>query len=346
MATLVSKRAAAVVSHCYDDFRVREGELDLRGDNSPPLAAVTTALARQFRALDLTGYGNVQGEERLRRVLGAMFNLPADNIVVTAGGSEALNLALLCSTEPGDRALLPTPAFPGFDQLAFLAALEPVHYQVPGPPPRAGDASVTVVCTPHNPTGICIQPTALRRDQRPVIWDVSHMPPFTRQLRQLTAAFGDTDIVVFSASKLLRIPGARIGMLASHNSDLIGAAVATKTHLSMSTSRLSQHLATVVLTDPATRAEILARTAVLDGYRDQLARAISTSSTLIADPATAGTHLLVRARTGGDGWALLRGAGIVGLPGPVFGAAPSTVRLCVAQPAATVRGAAMILAAQ
>jgi aspartate/methionine/tyrosine aminotransferase len=342
--TVISKRAASVVAHSYDEFAVPSGALDLRGDNSPLLDTVTTALTQPVVANDLASYGDVQGDLRLRQVLGSIFNLPPEGIVITNGGSEALHLALLCTTEPGDQALLPTPGFPGFDQLAALAALDVAHYRVPGPPPATSNTGVTVVCSPHNPTGACLLPTQLHRDEQPVIWDISHMSPYTPQLRQLTAGLTDHDLVVFSTSKLLRVPGARIGMLASANTDLAAAAVAIKTHLSMSASRLSQQLVTAVLTAPDTRQQVRVRHAILDDHRRRIVTAVAASHRLIVDPCDGGTHLYLHARCGQDAYTVTRDARIVGLPGHVFGADPSAVRLCIAQPDKVIQAAAAILA--
>lgn len=337
-----SRRAATTTAHSYDDFPVRAGEFDLRGDNSPPLSAVAPALRRlAVTAADISSYGSVEGEPELRTVLADLFGVSPANVVVTAGGSEALHLALTCVADPGDTVLLPRPAFPGFDELALLGGLRLSHYALPGPVPPARGAVATVVCTPHNPTGVLVRhadvPTAGRGW---LIWDVSHTPLTGEEITDLRVDLGDADIVVFSLSKLLRLPGARVGCLVALNTDLIAAIIRAKTHLSMSVSRPSQRLAVQVLTAAGTTAELADRNHILTDQRQQLLAAVDASTAFTADPAASGTHLLMHTNDGTDAWQALRRVGVVGLPGPVFGAPGTAVRLCVAQPPHVVAEAA------
>ncbi|MFF5037566.1 pyridoxal phosphate-dependent aminotransferase [Nocardia salmonicida] len=338
MSTTISHRAARLVAYSYDDFAVTTGQLDLRGDNSAPLSA---EFARPI-ALPTAGvaaYGEVQGEPRLRTALGELFGVRPDQVVVTAGGSEALSLALTSVTDPGDTVRIPRPAFPGFEQLAGVLGLRVQPYRATSEVLRRGTTPI-VICTPHNPTGLVTHPDAAGRSGGWVIWDLSHMTTTGTGLADHTAGFGADDIAVFSLSKLLRLPGARVGCLIGTDPTLLDAVVRAKTHLSMSTSCLAQDLALRVLQDPACRHELATRTKLFGDYRAQLLAAVASSSTLRAVAAADGTHLYVETVDGADAWQRLADSGVVGIPGQVFNGSTREVRLCIAQPQQVIDDAA------
>ncbi|MFI7524506.1 pyridoxal phosphate-dependent aminotransferase [Nocardia salmonicida] len=328
--TTISRRALSVLAHRYDDYPVGTGQLDLRGDNSAPLSA---EFARPM-ALPTTAtaaYGDIRGEHRLRSVLAGLFGVHRGQVIVTGGASEALLLALTCTTDHGQRVRLPRPAFPGFEQLATLLGLHVVPYAVPGELPRRGSMPM-LVCTPHNPTGLVSDPAAVAGPDGWVIWDLSHMTTAGTRIAEFTAGFGTGDIAVFSLSKLLRLPGARVGCLVARDPAFLTAAVRAKTHVSMSTSCLAQDLALRVLQDAAATTELTTRTKVFAEHRARMLDAVAVSTSLSAAPAVDGTHVFIETAEGTDAWQLLADAGVVGIPGPVFNGAPHGVRLCIAQP--------------
>ncbi|MCC3317891.1 MULTISPECIES: pyridoxal phosphate-dependent aminotransferase [Nocardia] len=330
----LSCRARGVIAYGYNDFPVLAGQLDLRGDNMPALAPTPLQIHH-----DLADYGDVAGDAALRARLAELFGVGADQVLITAGGSEALSLALLCIADPGAPVHIPRPAFPGFEQLAGLLGLSVVSYPVPGPVPVRGRTPL-VVCTPHNPTGLVTAPCGAGGGDGWVIWDLSHTSPASDLLTAFTTELGPADIVVYSLSKLLRLPGARVGCLIATDLDLIAAASRAKTHLSMSTSQPGQHAALRVLRNPETAEELARRTARLAARRKRIMEAIGSSQSLRADPALDGTHLYVHTHDGSDAWQRLQQAGVVGIPGPVFHGQTSAVRLCIAQPSNVIDQAA------
>jgi aspartate/methionine/tyrosine aminotransferase len=339
-----SRRARGVVAFGYDDFPLRTGDLDLRGDNSPPLEAVS-ATAEHFRvtAADVAGYGPVEGLPELRQAISEIFHVPASHVVVTAGGSEALHLALTCVADPGDTILSPRPAFPGFDQLASLSGLRIEHYAVPGSIPRTTgrpDIAATIVCTPHNPTG-SLTPRGTEAIGRRgwMIWDISHTSLFGADADEFRCGLTETEILVCSLSKLLRLPGARLGCLIVGSPALVTAVSAAKTHFSMSASRPAQMLAEQVLRDPVTALEMKERQEQLSRRRERLQQEIEECPGLSVVPAAGGTHLLVRATQAENAWEWLRDGGLIGLPGVVFNDGYRSVRLCTAQPEETIQDA-------
>jgi aspartate/methionine/tyrosine aminotransferase len=341
----VSRRAAQVIAHSYDDYPVGDGALDLRGDGSLPLRATTSALASApVTAQAAASYGPIAGDDLLRGALAALVGVDPDHVVVTVGGSEALHLTLLCLTDPGAEIALPRPAFPGFDQLAGLLGLRIRHYDVPGPLPRHAPGPL-LVCTPHNPTGVTTAAGALAGRPGWTIWDLSHTLLGSGELASVGAGLACGDVVVLSLSKLLRLPGVRVGCLLSPNRDLVSAAVRMKTHLSMSVDRLAQHLAAEVLGDPDTFTELAERAAMFAGLRRQVLHSVAQSGGLTSIAGDLdGTHVMVRTLDGGDAFKRLAAGGVIGLPGTVFGGPADTVRLCIAQDPLTIGWAATRLA--
>lgn len=344
MAT-ISVRAQQIEAFGYGHFPVGPGELDLRGDNSLPLETVADLTSSHIAAPRmLSGYGEVQGDVALRAILAELFRVPAHSIVVTNGASEALMLLLFATAGPGETVALPRPAFPGYRQLAQMTYVRAAFYDATADPLRieAGpEVRAELVCTPNNPTGLLTARSDLPgRPETWRIWDLSHSAVFDEASEQFRTGLAEHEAVVFSLSKLLRLPGARVGFALCGSVELAARIVAAKTHLSMSTSHLSQLLAREVLASAQARAEIAARHAQMTAARELVLSAVQRGSAFTAAPALGGTHLLLTARDGGDGWMLLKQAGIVGLPGRVFDADDASVRVCTAQPPAVIDAAA------
>jgi aminotransferase len=109
-----------------------------------------------------------RGIPELRAALGAARGYdPETEVVVTAGGSEAVAAAMMALLEPGDEVLVPTPAWPHYAAHAALAGCRAV--EVPcrpedgfEPDPErlqaAADerARMLVVSSPSNPTGAVV----------------------------------------------------------------------------------------------------------------------------------------------------------------------------------------------
>src|ERR1041385_6082536 len=95
-----------------------------------------------------------------------------DNVIVTSGAKPMLFYALLALIEPGDEVLIPDPAFPIYESVVRFASGRPVHYSVDPARPRPVDVaeirdrissktSVLVLNSPHNPTGVVLDPHTL-----------------------------------------------------------------------------------------------------------------------------------------------------------------------------------------
>ena len=117
-----------------------------------------------------TKYTAVPGINTLRDVLAEDIsgrlgiNVNAQQIVVTGGGTMALQLSLACLCNPGDEVLVPDPSWPVYTMQVLSNHLKAVPYVMPasnGFQPRREDVEplitqntkVIMVNTPANPTG-------------------------------------------------------------------------------------------------------------------------------------------------------------------------------------------------
>lgn len=89
---------------------------------------------------------------------------PADEVIVTVGGSEAIDLALRALISPGDEILIPEPCYISYSPITMLGGGVPVGIETFAKDqfkltPEALKASITpkskvlILCYPSNPTG-------------------------------------------------------------------------------------------------------------------------------------------------------------------------------------------------
>jgi alanine-synthesizing transaminase len=173
--------------------------------------------------------------------------LDPDRVVITAGTSEGIELALTALAGPGDEVLVPVPTYPLYTAVLAKIGARPVFYSttpdnawVPdageirrliGPATRA-----LVVIDPNNPTG-STYPDAVRRDLLQIADDYN-VPLLADEVYADLAFDGPVDaiaklnpdapVITFSSlSKAYLAPGWRSGWLAVGRSermdDVLGA---------------------------------------------------------------------------------------------------------------------------
>jgi len=170
-------------------------------------------------------------------------------VLVTDGGSEAALFSMMAVCDPGDEILVFEPFYTNYAGFACMSQvrLVPVRTSVEDgyrPPARdVIEAALTdrtraiLYCSPSNPTG-----TTLRRDEVRILVDIAA----ERQLFLIAdevyrefvygglehigvldvaseAGALDRAVVIDSISKRFSACGARIGLIASHNKDLLDA---------------------------------------------------------------------------------------------------------------------------
>jgi len=114
-----------------------------------------------------TGYTGNNGIPELRLAISAKFkkenelSYTPDQIIVTAGASEALHIVIQAMVGDGDRVLCPDPGFVSYASLAILSGATPVsvpltknlHIDVEKAKELMNGAKLFVINSPGNPTG-------------------------------------------------------------------------------------------------------------------------------------------------------------------------------------------------
>ena len=156
-----------------------------------------------------------------------------EQIWVTSGGTQALNLAMALTLAPGDQVLLPDPGYTTFTMNARMLHAEPIPY-----PLRADRAflpdldelenlvtertKLIVVNSPSNPLGAVFPRAVLERllafAAKHDLWVLSDevYEAFTYGEEHVSMAALDSDdrvFSVFSVSKTYALTGARVGYL-------------------------------------------------------------------------------------------------------------------------------------
>jgi len=174
--------------------------------------------------------------------------LQREELVITAGGSEAILFALLAVTDPGAEVLTPEPFYTNYSSYATMAAVALIPLETRPDdgfrlPQRAEiEAKITqrtraiLICNPNNPTGTVysreelemLRQIVLERDlflisdevYREFVYDgLAHTSVL--QLEGLE----EQAILVDSISKRFSACGARVGAIASRNAEIMQAAL-------------------------------------------------------------------------------------------------------------------------
>jgi len=181
------------------------------------------------------GYTGNKGRESLREAIAAKherdqgIDVDPGDLIATAGGSEALHVALEAHVDAGDEVLIPDPGFVSYDALTRLAGGTPVPVPLREDltiDPEAVEAAITedtaafVVNSPGNPTGAVSSEADVREfariaDEHDVlcitdevyehfVFDGDHHSPIQ---------YADTDnvVVVNGCSKTYSMTGWRLG---------------------------------------------------------------------------------------------------------------------------------------
>lgn len=115
--------------------------------------------------------GLLELREEINRYLGRRFDLsynPRDEILVTVGGSEAIDIALRAMIDPGDEVIIPQPSYVSYEPCAILAGAEPViielknenQFRLTAAELEAAitdQTKVVILPFPNNPTGAVME---------------------------------------------------------------------------------------------------------------------------------------------------------------------------------------------
>jgi aspartate aminotransferase len=166
--------------------------------------------------------------EKLRRENNLSFT--QEQILVTAGGSEALHLVMQALVEPGDRVIVPDPGFVSYAPLARIAGGRPegvpcdgtMHIDVERAKELMDGARLFVLNSPSNPTGMVESEESIRAiveyamDASVTVVSDEVYEHFVYDRSHYSAAlYGDDVITINAASKTYAMTGWRIGFLAA-----------------------------------------------------------------------------------------------------------------------------------
>jgi aspartate aminotransferase len=203
--------------------------------------------------LKVIEYSHSAGIESYRRKLAGYYQgigIQVDHtqMVVTAGGSEALLIALMATLDPGDEVVVPEPFYANYNGFSIAAGVKvnPIHSGIETgfalPPIAEFEKAITartkgiIICNPNNPTGYLyskeeieqLGQLALKHDlfifsdevYREFCYD-GH----THHSAMTLPGLEKHVIVVDSVSKRYSMCGARVGCIVSRNPDVISTAL-------------------------------------------------------------------------------------------------------------------------
>ncbi|MFB6146431.1 MAG: pyridoxal phosphate-dependent aminotransferase [Halobacteriaceae archaeon] len=295
------------------------------------------AAVEAIEAGEADGYTSNRGTEPLRDAIAAKHRrdndlaYEPDEIIATAGGSEALHLAIEAHVDPGDEVLFPDPGFVSYDALTKLAGGDPVGLPLRDDltlDPATVEAAITedtaafVVNSPANPTGAVQSPDDMRAfariaDEHDVVCisdEVYEHIVFEGEHRS-PAEFADTDsvVVVNACSKTYSMTGWRLGWVAADQSRS-ERMLRVHQYVQACASAPAQHAARAALDGPQERVDEMVDT--FAERRDLVVDALTEMGLTVPDP---GGAFYVMPEVP-DGWveaALDRD--VVVVPGDAFG---------------------------
>lgn len=219
-------------------------------DIATPQVALDAIKNNDVRVLE---YSHSAGFESYRKGLAAYYQkndiaVSFEDIIITTGGSEALNFGFMATCNPGDEVIIPEPFYANYNGFAVAAGLKvvPVTASIEDgfklPSIEDFEAKITpktkaiLICNPGNPTGYLYSKEEIQRlseivkkhdlflfaDEvyREFCYDGA--TPFSvLNLEEIA----DQVILVDSVSKRYSMCGARIGALISKNKEVMATAL-------------------------------------------------------------------------------------------------------------------------
>ncbi|QEL65800.1 hypothetical protein OTERR_23240 [Oryzomicrobium terrae] len=333
-------RAAALEATGHDIVHMEVGEPDF------PTPAPVVEAARDFLASGHVHYTSALGLPRLREAIAGFYQehygiaLPASRVVVTAGGSGALLLALGALVNPGDEWLVTDPGYPcnrhfirTFEGQAKAIVVGPENRFQPTPEQVASHWTAhtrgALFGSPSNPTGTVLRGHELRglteavesRGGTLILDEIYHGLTYGG-CDESVLTYSQQACVVQSFSKYFNMTGWRLGWLIVPEA-FIRPVEKLAQNLFIAPSTPAQHAALAAFL-PETRAILEARRTEFRQRRDfLLGELLRLGFTIPAQPEGAFYIYADISAFSGDSFAfasrLLDEAGIAATPGLDFG---------------------------
>ncbi len=210
-----------------------------------------------------TGYTGNNGIPELRTAISAKFkkeyNLTysPDQIIVTAGASEALHIVMQTMVGDGDKVLCPDPGFVSYASLAILAGAHPVsfpltadlHIDVERAKELMDGAKLFVLNSPANPTGAVESKESIKAIVEyaadagvTVISDEVYEHFIYGKKHWSAGQFGDNVITINATSKTYAMTGWRLGYLAA-SPEIVSQCIKVHQYCQACATSISQYAA-------------------------------------------------------------------------------------------------------
>lgn len=210
-----------------------------------------------------TGYTPNTGIPELRAAICRKFknennlSFTPEQLIVTAGASEALHILMQSLVSEGDRVLCPDPGFVSYASLAILAGGRPdsvpltksLHLDVEKAKILMDGAKIIVVNSPGNPTGAVEDKESIKAiveyaDDKGVIVvsDEVYEHFIYGKKHWSAAAFGENVVTINATSKTYAMTGWRLGYLAGP-AEIIGQCLKVHQYCQACATSISQYAA-------------------------------------------------------------------------------------------------------
>jgi aspartate/methionine/tyrosine aminotransferase len=210
-------------------------------------------------------YGLVQGETTLREAIAKEYPSAApEEVVITNGASEAIDLVLRAISVAGGRVALPRPYYYSYPHNVTLAGMTPVFYDL-----EKGKINyetfekvvqgcrAVIINSPSNPTGTVQEVETLSRIEGLcndlgiyVLSDEVYKDLI--YVRENYLLKGKRVVTINSFSKTYAMCGLRLGYFHTLDRELVAKVVDMKSHTSMNTSIASQAMGLAAMSERAT----------------------------------------------------------------------------------------------
>jgi aspartate/methionine/tyrosine aminotransferase len=227
----IMKASALRQAAGHDVIHMSIGEPDFTAPE-PVQAALAKAVAK-----GQTAYTEALGIRPLREAISQFYaerfalTVPVERIVITAGASGAMLLALACLADEGREVLMPDPCYPcnrhfvasvgakaGLISCDATTAFHPTAEQIDQR--WTTNTQGVMLASPSNPTGTSIAPTELaaihqivRKHRGFLLVDEIYQCLSYGQAPQTALALGDDVVVINSFSKYFNMTGWRLGWM-------------------------------------------------------------------------------------------------------------------------------------
>ncbi|MDT0646120.1 pyridoxal phosphate-dependent aminotransferase [Zunongwangia sp. F260] len=239
----------------YAEAAIREGRTIYQLNiGQPDIKTPQIALnAIKNNNIEVLSYSHSAGFLSYREKLAGYYKkhdipVSSEDIIITTGGSEALNFTMGSITDPGDEIIIPEPFYANYNAFAETSGVKILPIQASFennfalPPVSEFESLITertkaiLLCNPGNPTGYLytkdeiqqIADLAIKHDIFVVADEVYREFAYDgvkHHSIMSIAGLEDHAIMVDSVSKRYSMCGARIGCLVSKNKDVIAAAM-------------------------------------------------------------------------------------------------------------------------